>query len=549
MPIRIDLPVIYLTFANEQRGSPNMFLRNLKVEREALRTIFDDAVLDGELETVIDPDVTQTQIFRTFQGARYRDRINIFHYGGHADSDELLMEADIGGNQAFYSSGLAALFGQQAGNLKLVFLNGCGTRAQADLLLAAGVPAVIATSRKIADADATLFSQTFYRGIAGNATIERAFKEAESALLAQHGSLQNFRAVYWDKDEEEQHTDDMPWKLFSKEAASLKWKLHPDEVMGTGRSLVDVKTALIGKTIGSYVITEFLSIGNFGFVFRGKHTTLDKEVAIKISHRILKGYDKLKDIIQTGAKGLGALNHPNIVKTEDMGEFSVDEADKRFYVIMEMVNGTRLDKAPLNIPHLNRQELKFIIDKLLQMLDGLRAAHETVYQDNRGFRILGVLHGNIKPRKIMLAIDNTPKLIDFMIADLTTQNDIELDYPPELADILKAEKTDDFMSPEQSQANVISIAGDIYSMAAVIFVILTGKKLTDVSIQSQEDVERLMSAYNNAIPKYLAGLVYKATQSDPQNRFVSVKAMIDFIMANQSWWTRFLSFFGKRKLD
>ncbi|MBX7243476.1 MAG: protein kinase [Bacteroidia bacterium] len=547
MPLQADSPVIYLTFANEQRGSPNMFLRNLKVERDAIREMFEDAEMDSEVELITDPDVTQTQIYRTFQGKRYRDKISIFHYGGHADSDELFFEADEGGNQSFYTTGLAALLGQQE-SLKLVFLNGCATREQADGLLKAGVPVVIATSRKIADDDATLFSKTFYRGISGNATIARAFKEAESALLAQHGSLENFRAVYWDKEvADTSDPKELPWKLFYQEENSIQWSLFPDEQKGTGMSLVDVKSALIGKEVGSYVITEFINIGNFGFVFRAKHKSLNKEAAIKVSHRIVKGYDKLKDIIETGAKGLSLLNHINIARTEDMGEYSIDKFDKRFYVTMEIVNGKRLDQIDTGIKTAGRTDFKRVLSPVLQILDGLQFAHEVIYEDSRGFRLIGVMHGNIKTRKIMMDNNSVPKIIDFMVADLARQNEVEIEFPEELKSILKDEKPEDYFSPEQISGGVISITTDIYSAGAVLFELFSGKKVSEVSLKSPADVAKYFKMYNSAIPSYLGEVVFKALRPLPQERFQSVRAMRDAIINNLSWWSRLMIALGFRK--
>ena len=548
MPEKTTIPVIYLAFANEQRGSQNMFLRNLKVERDGIRDVFQDAEMDAEMELVVDPDITQTQIYRTFQGTRYRDKISIFHYGGHADSDELFFEADLGGNQSFYTTGMAALFGQQP-SLRLVFLNGCATKNQAEGLLKAGVPVVIATSRKIADADATLFSKTFYRGIAGNATIARAFKEAESALLAQHGSLENFRAVYWDKEVEEQNENpqELPWKLFFLDERNTQWSLFPTEAQGTGMSLIDVKTAMIGREVGSYVITEFINIGSFGFVFRAKHKSLNKDAAIKISHRIIKGYDRLKDVVLTGAKGLSLLDHINIAKIEDMGEYSVDKFDKRFYITMELVNGTRLDQLDLGIKTAERSEIKKMLSPALQILDGLQFAHEIIYEDSRGFRIIGVLHGNIKTRKVIVTQKIIPKLIDFMITDLTRQNEVEVEFPEELHQILKDEKSEDYASPEQIANGTVSVATDVYSAGALLFELFSGKKISEVTINGVADVSKYFKLYNSAIPSYLGAVVYKATRTQPQDRFPSIRTMRDAIINNLSWWSRLLIAFGVRK--
>src|SRR5262249_1177863 len=67
----------------------------------------------------------------------YRDRIAIVHYAGHADAGRLMLEKTLGsaGGSA-HAEGLAGLLGAQL-ELKLVFLNGCSTLPQVDLLLGA----------------------------------------------------------------------------------------------------------------------------------------------------------------------------------------------------------------------------------------------------------------------------------------------------------------------------------------------------------------------------------------------------------------------------
>lgn len=542
-----DIPVIYLAFANEQRGSANSFLRNLKVERESIRGIFADAQNDQECELLIDPDVTQDNIFHAFQASLTRNRIVIFHYGGHADSNELFVEMPEGGNEAFYSVGMGALFAQQT-RLRLVFLNGCATREQADILLKSGVPVVIATSRKIRDDDATLFSRIFYQGIEGNATIARAFKEAQSALMAKRGDLDTFRGVFWEKDDTvaEDNTQ-LPWNLFCKDERYLDWSLRPDDTKGTGRTLVNVKTELIGKQVGSYTLTEFLSIGNFGYVFKAKHKTLDKWAAVKISHRIMKGYDALKEIVFTSNKGLSALNHPNIAAIEDVGEYAVDKYDIRIFVIMELVNGERLDKAGWNLQNGDSKTVRSYFPQILEIMEGLRSAHETVYQDDRGFNIMGVWHGNLKTRKIMLKEGNIPKIIDFMFTDLTRQKDIQLEYPEELAEALKSEQPEDYNSPEQLNEGKIDNLTDIFSLGAIFLELFTGKKVSEISFNSVTEVEKSIVSYNPKIPRTLAKIIFKAIRPNRKERYASMKEMVDDFMQSTTLWSRVLYFFGIRR--
>ena len=134
------------------------------------------------------------RIYAVFQ--RHRDRIALFHFGGHADGDRLLLQSALEPRPA-YAEGLATLLGQQRG-LKLVFLNGCSTRPQVKRLLDAGVPAVIATARPIDDGVATEFAVAFYqalttgysgdnRKITGGCSLAIAFAQAEGLSKTARG--------------------------------------------------------------------------------------------------------------------------------------------------------------------------------------------------------------------------------------------------------------------------------------------------------------------------------------------------------------------------
>jgi len=116
------------------------------------------AVDAGHCEVVERSNATVDDVFNVLQHPRYRNRVAIFHYGGHAGGRGLLLETPAGEATVLAHAGaLARFLGGQRG-LELVFLNGCSTRGQVRGLLDAGVPAVIATSQRIDDEVATEFS-------------------------------------------------------------------------------------------------------------------------------------------------------------------------------------------------------------------------------------------------------------------------------------------------------------------------------------------------------------------------------------------------------
>ena len=220
-------PIIFLAFAND-RGGEIGYLRNLPEEARQVRAILDGAAKSGHCEVVMHQNVTVETLLDVFQDGSYRNRIALFHYGGHAESYELLLETAAGKTAVADAGGLAAFLSSQCG-LQLVFLNGCSTQPQVQGLLDAGVAAVIATAQAIDDTVATDFAVRFYKGLAGGAAIATAFHEAEAACRTAHGGQP--RGVYvkqvTSSTARRAVADRWPWALTPRPGAELvlQWNL------------------------------------------------------------------------------------------------------------------------------------------------------------------------------------------------------------------------------------------------------------------------------------------------------------------------------------
>ena len=166
-------PVILFMFANDRLEGVG-YLRNLPEEARRLRAALEPAESAGLCELVVRQNATAADVLDVLQDKRYRDRVAIIHYGGHADGYRLMLESAAGRIAAANAAGLAEFLGRQRG-LRLVFLNGCSTGAQSRGLLEAGVAAVVATSQAIDDAAAVEFAARFYRalGRGGPASLQR----------------------------------------------------------------------------------------------------------------------------------------------------------------------------------------------------------------------------------------------------------------------------------------------------------------------------------------------------------------------------------------
>lgn len=150
---------------------------------------------------------------------QFNNRVTLFHYGGHANSENLFLRG-----RSARSEGIAYQLAQQK-NLKLVFLNGCSTYQQVQLLLDLDIPAVIATSATVDDDSATAFAIKFYAAIVNDHTIEEAFEKAAAVRATQIHDKPRIYNRGISKKKNNNHP--LAWGLYTNDKKRLKEKLIP----------------------------------------------------------------------------------------------------------------------------------------------------------------------------------------------------------------------------------------------------------------------------------------------------------------------------------
>ncbi len=209
----MDAPVIFLAFANDQ----DAHLALLDKERKAITDFLLPLANKNYFQFFSESSTTVKDL--TSRLAEFKDRVAIFHYGGHAGSTQIFLKG-----AAADARGVAQVLGLQK-NLKLVVLNGCSTLDQVKLLFELGVPAIIATSVPIGDENAEKFAATLYQALATQHSIEEAFKLASAGYLMETGQAAGINRGF----DLSQKGDlaSLPWGLFilpGKEDI-LTWKL------------------------------------------------------------------------------------------------------------------------------------------------------------------------------------------------------------------------------------------------------------------------------------------------------------------------------------
>jgi serine/threonine protein kinase len=197
-----------------------------------------------------------------------------------------------------------------------------------------------------------------------------------------------------------------------------------------------------------------------GEVYRAKDTRLDRSVAIKILPAEFSSDPVRKQRFEREAKTISNLNHPHICVLYDVGH-----QDGTDYLVMECVEGEtlakRLEKGPLPLEQVLRYGS--------QIAEALDKAHRS-----------GVVHRDLKPGNIMLTPTGA-KLLDFGLAKpavaLVSGSTLTVAARPSpMTQEGTIVGTFQYMSPEQVEGKEVDTRSDLFSVGAVLYEMLTGKR-------------------------------------------------------------------------
>lgn len=262
----------------------------------------------------------------------------------------------------------------------------------------------------------------------------------------------------------------------------------------------------IGKKLeGRYEITELIGVGGMAEVYKGIDVIDNKSVAIKILKKEYAENEEFLRRFRNESKAVAVLSHPNIVKIYDMG-FS----DKLQYIVMEYIDGITLKE------YIEEEKIltwKDTVHFVIQILRALQHAHDK-----------GIVHRDIKPQNIMMFSDGTIKVMDFGIAKFAREEGKTATD--------QAIGSVHYISPEQASGSVTDAKSDIYSVGAMMYEMLTGKKPFDsdnpvaIAVMHMHDIPERLRAINPDIPDGLEEIVLRAMEKAPEDRYQTTAEMI-----------------------
>ncbi|MCP4873221.1 MAG: protein kinase [Proteobacteria bacterium] len=205
---------------------------------------------------------------------------------------------------------------------------------------------------------------------------------------------------------------------------------------------------MIGSVIEKYEVLEKIGEGGMATVYRGRHTTLNRTVAIKVMHPHLTSSEKNRERFRREARAIESLAHDNILRIYD---YSGPDSEKCF-IVTEFIQGPTLRELLDDVGAMMPEPAALVARELCC---ALQTAH-----------IEGIVHRDIKPENIMFDAEGRVKLMDFGIARIADDSHVTM------TGALVGSPA--YMSPEQATGEDVDLRSDIFALGTVLYRMVTG---------------------------------------------------------------------------
>ncbi len=216
----------------------------------------------------------------------------------------------------------------------------------------------------------------------------------------------------------------------------------------------------------NFRVERLLGSGGFGDVWLATQAGFDRSVALKVVRLGGKVSERALGRFRREARVLAHLDHPSIIRLWDFGELG----DDGLYLAMQYVEGTSLQER-LKQGNLDLEEVRAL---------GLALARALAHAHGEG-----VLHRDLKPANVLLHASGRPYLADFGLASAMEEEWTRLTQSGAVLG------TPQYLPPELLLSEPVGPPGDLYSLATLLQVALTGKPPFDWVKDYAEVMRRL----------------------------------------------------------
>ena len=285
---------------------------------------------------------------------------------------------------------------------------------------------------------------------------------------------------------------------------------------------------LVGKTISHYRITEQVGQGGMGVVYKAQDVMLKRTVALKfLSPEHTKNKETVKRFMNE-AHAASSLDHPNICTIHEIAETE----DGKMFIVMTFYKGKtlkdRIEEGPLSV--------KEAVAIAIQIASGLAKAHSQK-----------IVHRDIKPANIILTNDGTAKILDFGLAKMA---DIKLTKTGTILGTLA------YMSPEQLRGYEVDERTDVWSLAVVLYEMLSGQLPFKGDIEQAiffniiNEERKPIDTVRADVPKEIESVLDQAMEKSVDVRYQQMDEMLSElkVVAGETDTGRSRRGIGKRRL-
>jgi eukaryotic-like serine/threonine-protein kinase len=267
-----------------------------------------------------------------------------------------------------------------------------------------------------------------------------------------------------------------------------------------------------GQVVGEYKIVRILGRGGLGAVYEAMHLISQRAEAMKIMLPEQTGAQEMTERFRREIQLLASLNHPNIARLHNAFYF-----EEQLVMVMELVEGEDLRSRSRRA----RIPMPMLMDFAFQVLAALDYAHAR-----------GVVHRDMKPANIMVSPAGLAKVLDFGIAISQTSQD--LTAAGSLIGSLM------HMSPEQIRGEKATQQSDIYSLGVTLYELIagqppvTGATTYEIMMAHLNRIPTPLAEVRPDIPGRLSGVISRALEKDPANRFATATEFLDALRSEST---------------
>lgn len=266
-----------------------------------------------------------------------------------------------------------------------------------------------------------------------------------------------------------------------------------------------------GFTIGKYRVLERIGSGGHSNVYLGEHRVVKRRVAIKVLPTARSENPAAVARFYREARAAGSLDHPNLVKAQD-----VDCDHGVHFLIMDYVDGSSLQQIVSRCGPLSIERAAHYIR---QAAEGLEAAHAA-----------GLVHRDIKPANILLDRHGLIRVLDLGLARFFCDNEDPLTLKYDGNSVLG---TADYVAPEQAlNSHEVDRRADIYSLGATFYFVLAGRalfpegKVTHKLIWHQTRQPTPLRQLRPEVPAELAAVIERMIDKNRERRYQSAAEVV-----------------------